>query len=591
LPNRFRDALLSGEFAVSCEVVPGRGAREDSQLAEFSEAQRIHATGRVHAVSVTDNPSGHAALFADAFAAELMAAGITPLVHLTCKDRSRNQLQSQLYALERQGVSNVLVMTGDYPASGWSGLSKPVFDLDPVQLLKLITQMNAGLPCATRTSAPTGGDPATVRCEKPAHFFAGVVVSPFKWTEAETITQYVKLDKKIHAGAQFIISQLGFDARKMQELLWYLREKGHALPVIANVFILNAGIGRLMSAGKFPGCYVSDALLDELALESTHPDKGKRARLERAAAQIAIARGLGYAGVHIGGLGLNAQTVVQVLDRAQELQTDWQSLAQGMNYGHPDGFYLYLPESGEKSSGPTANEDQSNLPATAIDPQPTAPQPASSRPTGRPEADQPPDCDRPDRPRPSPRNELRHERALFKGYGLSRFFHYWVLTKDKRGYPLLSRIMDRKERKRGRQRKHTFEHLGKAFLYGCQDCGDCGLEATVFSCPMAECPKCQRNGPCGGSFLGWCEVYPHERYCVHFKAYHRLKKHDELAALGSYLTPASDWNLDKTSAWSNYTHERDNAAKREPLDPVQAIRMSTEASEAIPDKQQHEEDR
>jgi methylenetetrahydrofolate reductase (NADPH) len=149
-----------------------------------------------------------------------------------------------------------------------------------------------------------------------------------------------------------------------------------------------------------------------------------------------------------------------------------------------------------------------------------------------------------------------------RGYGLSRFFHHWVLTPDKRLYGLLKRVMGAKERKHGRQRKHGLEHLGKVMLYGCQDCGDCGLEACVYSCPMSQCPKCQRNGPCGGSSEGWCEVFLGERRCIYYKAYHRLKKHGELSRLSSFITPPNDYSLQGTSGWGNYTHERDNAAKR-----------------------------
>lgn len=155
-----------------------------------------------------------------------------------------------------------------------------------------------------------------------------------------------------------------------------------------------------------------------------------------------------------------------------------------------------------------------------------------------------------------------------RNYGISRFFHHWVLTRGKRGYGLLRNVMDWRERKKGQHRRHGLEHLGKTVLYGCMDCGDCGLEAAVYTCPMTQCPKCQRNGPCGGSEDGWCEVYPHERYCIHFKAYHRLKKYGELYRLDSFITSPNNWDFYETSGWSNYTHNRDNAARRQELPPI-----------------------
>jgi methylenetetrahydrofolate reductase (NADPH) len=172
-------------------------------------------------------------------------------------------------------------------------------------------------------------------------------------------------------------------------------------------------------------------------------------------------------------------------------------------------------------------------------------------------------------PQLSERTEHVSGGKVMQSYGLSRFFHRWVLTKDKRFYGILKSVMDSKERHKGLNRHHGIEHVGKVMLYGCMDCGDCGLEAAIYTCPMSQCPKSQRNGPCGGSRDGWCEVYPEEKYCIHFKAYHRLKKYGELDKLDAFITPPNDWNLFETSAWSNYTHDRDNAAKREPLPPVE----------------------
>jgi methylenetetrahydrofolate reductase (NADPH) len=515
ISNRFKDALLSGAFAISCEVIPGRGAREDAQSKALEAAQGIWDTGRVHAVSITDNPGGNPALLADRFAMEFSQRGIDAIVHMTCKDRSRNQLLSQLYALERGGIANILAMTGDYPASGWHGRSRPVFDLDPVQMLQMLGEMNGGL-------AVRGPRGETV--EQPCHFFAGAVTSPFKWTEAETLTQYFKLEKKVAAGARFIISQLGFDARKMHELLLYMQAEGLDVPAIANVYLLNAGAARMMRRGAVAGCYVSDDLARIIELESESADKGAAARLDRAAKMVAVARGMGYAGAHIGGMGLTAELVCEVLDRAEDLSGDWQALARELSFGKPDGFYLFKPrlDSSGKNTGLNALTR-------------------------------------------SPRTDDYSGRDVMRGYGLSRFFHYWALTEGRRGNRLLQRRMKSLEKAKGRSRRHSLEHLAKAAIYGCMDCGDCGLEALAYSCPMRQCPKSQRNGPCGGSMDGWCEAYPQERRCIYFKAYHRLKKSNALHMLQGFITSPNNWDLDTTSSWGNYAQKRDNAASRKPL--------------------------
>ena len=515
MTDRLRDALMLGEFVVTCEAIPGRGAREEHPTKEFEELLAIWETGRVHAISVTDNPGGNPALLADSLAGDLIRKGITPLVHVSCKDRNRNQLQSQFYALERQGIQNVLTMTGDYPTSGWEGRSRPVFDLDSVQILKLFKDMNTGLQYQT---------PRGVASDQPCHFFCGAVVSPFKWTEAESITQYSKLKKKIVSGADFIISQVGYDARKMQELLFFLEENDLRIPAIANIYLVSLGAARLMKQGSIPGCFMSDELLTVLEQEALGADKGLAARYLRAAKMVAVARGLGYAGVHFGGMGLTARSVAQILDMADELQEQWRTWALELQYGATGGWYYYQPEL-----------DESGLPTglnTRVH---------------------------------SARDEVNHSCVLYKGYGLSRFFHRVVLTKDRVFYGSLKKSMARRDRKRGIFRRHGFEHMSKVVLYGCMDCGDCGLEATAYTCPMTKCPKCQRNGPCGGSADGWCEVYPLERYCIYYKAYHRLKKKGELEKLEAFITPPNNWDYYETSSWSNYTHERDNAARREYL--------------------------
>jgi methylenetetrahydrofolate reductase (NADPH) len=515
--NRLREALKQGEFVVTVELIPGRGANESDQTKEIKEAERMYGTGRVHAVSITDSPGGNPALLADAVAAEYHEKGITTLLHFTCKDRNRNQMQGQLYALQRRGIENLLVMTGDYVQTGWQGRPRPVFDLDPIQVLQMAQDMNKGLVVQTPRGAFQEG---------PARFFCGAVVSPFKWTEGETVTQYQKLEKKIIAGAEFIISQLGYDARKMEELLLYLRKRGYTTPLIANIYLLSLGTARYMKKGNVPGAYISDELLETLQEESKAADKGFAARCLRAAKMVAIARGLGYAGVHIGGMGLTAEMLEDILDTAEKLQDQWRKWVGEVHYGVPDGFYLY-----EAQSDPDRAPTGFNSPLLA------------------------------------PLTEVRRGRKVFGGYGISRFFHYWVLTRDKRGFKLLARGMDRRERKKGPNRPHGLEHLGKTLIYGCLDCGDCGLETTIYSCPMTQCPKCQRNGPCGGSTDGWCEAYPEERYCIHFKAYHRLKRYGESHKLDAFITPPNNWEFFETSGWSNYTHGRDNAAHRHYLPP------------------------
>ncbi|NTU60471.1 MAG: methylenetetrahydrofolate reductase, partial [Deltaproteobacteria bacterium] len=182
-------------FCITWELVPGRGAFEKAQEVVFSSAERAAKSGKVHALTITDNPGGNPAISAEMLGAEINRMGVEPLVHFTCKDKNRNQMESLLYGMERANVRNLLVMTGDYTYSGYQGRSKPVFDIDPTMLVGMITELNKGMV------VPTMKGTATLAA---TNFYAGAAASPFKAVEAEQMGQYYKLKKKLDAGAQFI---------------------------------------------------------------------------------------------------------------------------------------------------------------------------------------------------------------------------------------------------------------------------------------------------------------------------------------------------------------------------------------------------
>src|SRR5262249_1764977 len=154
-----------------------------------------------------------------------------------------------------------------------------VFDLDSVQLVRLIGDLR----------------------REGRRFHIAVAVSPFKYVEADCAWQYLKLEKKIAAGADCAITQVGWDAEKFRELKRYLDERGLTTPRRGNVYVLGPGAAERMSRGEPPGCWVSPALLAAVRQESQAADGGLRARLERAARTVAVLRGLGYVGAYIGG--------------------------------------------------------------------------------------------------------------------------------------------------------------------------------------------------------------------------------------------------------------------------------------------------
>ncbi len=107
-----------------------------------------------------------------------------------------------------------------------------------------------------------------------------------------------------------------------------------------------------------------------------------------------------------------------------------------------------------------------------------------------------------------------------------------------------------------------FEHLAKVALFGCMNCGDCALVDVAYLCPMSQCPKNQRNGPCGGSKDGWCEGYPNEKKCVWVLAYERLQAYHEEDRIRTNNVPPCDWTLWQTPSWLNFYLGRDHSARK-----------------------------
>lgn len=504
--KRFAELLADrNEFIYTVELVPGRGSRGKNQNEVLRLAQDLARGRLVHALSVTDNPGGHPALSPDVVGFEICRMGIDPIVHFTCKDKNRNQIESLLYALDRLGIRNLLAMTGDYPLYGFQGKAKPVYDLDSVHLLRLIGRMNQGLSIDER--APGGGTPV-----RPTHMVKGCVVSPFKQLESETMAQYFKLWKKVREGADFVVTQVGFDARKFQELLRYMRDAGMSVPVLGNVYILNLPIARAMNRKGVPGCVVTDKLYQACVEESRSPDKGRSASLTRAAKLIAVLRGIGYSGVHIGGPNLRYEEIEWVIGRSAELSRDWLSLSSEFNYPQKDGYYFY-----EKESATGLNADS-----------------FSRRP---------------------------HAPAKTPGYTVMRYLHSVAFAGGAPFYGALCSFF-RSIAATGFEGPITeMEYLIKFVSSRCRRCGDCTLAEVAFLCPQSQCPKFLFNGQCGGSSEGWCEVFPGTIQCIFVRAFDRLRSYGEEGSLKGDYIPPRNWALDRASSWANYFLGLDHRAQ------------------------------
>ena len=257
----FRERILApGAFLTVVELVPWRGtAQAPEGRTAMALAAALAEDPRIDAVSVTDNAGGHAMAGPELMAREAVGRGGRAIVHVACRDRNRNELLSVGWRLASEGLDTILCLSGDYPVEGIGGVARPVFDVDSVALLELYGR--AGL-----LMGPDGGD----------GLFPGAVVNNHKRLEAEVMPQYHKLERKIRSGARYVISQVGWDARKQDELLRYLAHRGLDVPVLANVFLLTRGIARTFHAGKIPGVTVSDSAIEaRLPSISCPRDPGK----------------------------------------------------------------------------------------------------------------------------------------------------------------------------------------------------------------------------------------------------------------------------------------------------------------------------
>ena len=221
--STFRVALESGTFTVTAEIGPPRGADPGA-----IERKVAPLRDWVTAVNITDNQGASVRLANWAGSLAAMAAGVEPIMQLTCRDRNRIALQSDLLGASAMGIPNILVMTGDHPRFGDHADAKPVFDLDSVQLL-----------WAARAMRDEGRLLSGRKLSPPPGWFLGAVENP---SAPPARFRAARLGKKVAAGAQFVQTQYVFDAAAFGEWMAQVRDLG----VHERCHIL-AGVGPISS--------------------------------------------------------------------------------------------------------------------------------------------------------------------------------------------------------------------------------------------------------------------------------------------------------------------------------------------------------
>ena len=504
--NHLRSALEAGRFFCSAELVLGRDHSTPEAETFVEDASREKLGIKI--VSLTDLPSGNPALPPEAFISVIVERGLTALPHLTGKDGNRSFVESRLHSLARIDVENVLALTGDAQRSGFRGQAKPVYDLDSVLMLWLIEEMRDGIEykLGSRTIHST-----------PFDFFPGAVVNPYKTREPDQMMQFYKLELKSAMGARFFITQLGFNLRKLFELRQYLIKEGMGtVPLVANVYVPTATIAKMMQVGDIAGCAISDDLIERLGQEK------KPQRMERASLMVAAVKDLGFAGAHIGGFGLKHADFLTIIDRAEEIGTDWRKRIDELIFSLPDEFYLF-PE-GENGLSDDSQDYQLG--------------------------------------------EIQKKRSVKQT--ISSLFHRHFIDPDSVGAKILSKRL----KAEGPVQEGVWHRIvGLSSYYresvlGCVGCGDCIQDHLNYSgCTMRWCYKNLRNGPCGGSRVdGSCEADP-KLPCIWNLAYlSALAEGENARKFATTLIPPRDWGLDRTNALANRLVGLDNECHRVVVD-------------------------
>lgn len=288
----FRDILNSGKFVVTAEVGPPKGT-DIKEMIHHIELLK----GKVDALNVTDNQSAVMRICSMAVCKIVLDHGVEPILQMTCRDRNRIGLQSDLLGANILGIKNVLCMTGDHVLAGDHKQAKPVYDVESVQLLKIVDSLNKGKDMS-------GND-----LKGATDFFQGAVVTP----EANPLEpQLIKFEKKVRAGAKFFQTQAIYDINKFKEFMSYTRK--FPIKILAGIVVLkSAGMANFIN-NNVPGIRVPQELIDEL--KAAGKEKALDTGLNIAARHIRQLKDENICdGVHIMAIGMEDKVPI-IMERA-----------------------------------------------------------------------------------------------------------------------------------------------------------------------------------------------------------------------------------------------------------------------------------
>ncbi|MGD9777313.1 MAG: methylenetetrahydrofolate reductase, partial [Methanosarcina sp.] len=261
-------------------VSPPKGTRFSASLEDASQLKGI-----ADALNVTDNQCSIMHMSSLAFSKLLLDEGHEPIMQLTCRDRNRIGLQSDLLGAYALGIRNICLMTGDYPTCGDHPGSKPVYDVDSVQLIELVRKLD------------TGVDFAGNKLDGGTSFCAGAVSG----IDPEKTMQLIKLQKKVKCGADFIQTQAVYDIGMFEEFMDavnYLE-----VPVIAGLIPLKSlGMAEFMNK-NISGIHVPEEIMLRMKDASSPMEEGLLIASETIKELTKLSRG-----IHVMPIGSHRNT-------------------------------------------------------------------------------------------------------------------------------------------------------------------------------------------------------------------------------------------------------------------------------------------
>lgn len=299
-----KEALESGKFGVTAEMAPPKGY-------DFTEQMEAAAvlSGKVHGVNVTDMQSASLKASGLGLCIKLKQAGVEPILQMTGRDRNRMAIMGDILSAASFGIDTMLALTGDHPVVGDCGEAKPVYDLDSVGILKMLSEMEA-------TNCDCGGNELAGGAPK---FYKGASVTPLYEPQ---YLQLNKLRQKVDNGAMYIQTQGIFDLDMFKRFMDDVNAMGIKTHIMAGIIPLKAaGMAKYMNE-NVPGIAVPQDMIDKLAAAAAEgKEKGVKGLpmklgIEMAAEMIAKIKDEKICdGVHIMAIGAEKNVPV-ILEKA-----------------------------------------------------------------------------------------------------------------------------------------------------------------------------------------------------------------------------------------------------------------------------------